>query len=84
MGSCVFVCVFVVEKMSADNEMLQNVSDVCQQVKQVLACVEEVEVPDDLDSLIFLVDELYCLLLVLDLTSNDLLDSVAVGLSLQE
>ena len=68
--------------MSAGDEILQNVSSVCQRVKQALVCFEEGEIPEDLDSLIFHVEKLHRLLLALDLTSDEILDSVAVGLSL--
>ena len=76
------VVIVLGERMSTSDEILQNVSGVCQRVKQALACFEEGEVPDDLDSLIFLVEKLYRLLLALNLTSDAILDSVAVGLSL--
>ena len=70
------------ERMSTGDEILQNVSGVCQRVKQRLVCFVEGEVPDDLDSLIFLVERLNRFLLALDLTSDEISDSVAVGLSL--
>ena len=72
------------ERMSTGDEILQNVSGVCQRVKQRLVCFVEGEVPDDLDSLILLVERLNRFLLALDLTSAEISDSVAVGLSLQE
>ena len=53
--------------MSAGDEILQKVSGVCQRVKQALSCFEEGEIPEDLDSLIFIVEKLHRLLLALDL-----------------
>ena len=62
------------ERMSTGDEILQNVSGVCQRVKQRLVCFVEGEVPDDLDSLIFLVERLNRFLLALDLTSAEISD----------
>ena len=42
----------------ADDDILRSIAGVCQRVKRVLLCFEEGEVPDNLDSLIFLIEKL--------------------------
>ena len=48
-------------------------------MKQALACFENGE---GLDSLIFLINKLHCLLLAVDFTNDELLEMVTVGLCL--
>ena len=70
--------------MTDSLEILEATRGVCRRVRHVLVRYEEGREPEQLDCLIFHVERLHRLLLSLHVTTDDIIEAVAVSLSLLE